>query len=331
MTKTYNANIHSIPAQPRSKARRGRGSTVVTGTSQPSQQSPASSEFIRTTFGAGASSVDKLKASLGIVAKDFIIEKDGSFSAMMSDNVDVLPQKIFEITNVGTQSSPVYAVHFLLGLYSDSFISSGGVMASSGGGSAGGSLMNLSDVTILTPANGQALIYDGTTHKWKNASLPTPDLSSYATTASLNAYLPRSAGRNAHLSGRLYADEGIAVANNKTLFMGYNGNWYETMMLDGNHDFRIGMGTAAAEFNTFIEGNNIFLRTGTQHTLAVTIDAGQGVTLEKNLCLKSGFKLYLNNAKTIYLEVTATGLHLAGAGFYADDFITAGDLGEGEE
>lgn len=46
---------------------------------------------------------------------------------------------LFEKVNIGTEQSPVYVIHAKLGLYSDSFISAGGV-GSSGGGGGGGSL-----------------------------------------------------------------------------------------------------------------------------------------------------------------------------------------------
>ena len=46
--------------------------------------------------------------------------------------------ELFEKVNIGTEQSPVYAIHAKLGLYSDSFISAGGVGSSGGGGGGGG-------------------------------------------------------------------------------------------------------------------------------------------------------------------------------------------------
>ena len=45
---------------------------------------------------------------------------------------------LFEKVNIGTEQSPVYVIHAKLGLYSDSFISAGGVGSSGGGGGGGG-------------------------------------------------------------------------------------------------------------------------------------------------------------------------------------------------
>lgn len=46
--------------------------------------------------------------------------------------------ELFEKVNIGTEQSPVYVIHAKLGLYSDSFISAGGVGSSGGGGGGGG-------------------------------------------------------------------------------------------------------------------------------------------------------------------------------------------------
>ena len=46
--------------------------------------------------------------------------------------------ELFEKVNIGTEQSPVYVIHAKLGLYSDSFISAGGIGSSGGGGGGGG-------------------------------------------------------------------------------------------------------------------------------------------------------------------------------------------------
>ena len=60
------------------------------------------------------------------------------------------------------------AWHVYGNLYADGWVAAGGA----GTGSGGGSLNDLSDVTLSSPADGQFLIYDGTNQYWKNASLP---------------------------------------------------------------------------------------------------------------------------------------------------------------
>lgn len=54
---------------------------------------------------------------------------------------------LFEKVNIGTEQSPVYAIRAKLGLYSDSFISAGGVGSSGGGGGGGLSWSNLAAST----------------------------------------------------------------------------------------------------------------------------------------------------------------------------------------
>lgn len=54
---------------------------------------------------------------------------------------------LFEKVNIGTEQSPVYAIHAKLGLYSDSFISAGGVGSSGGGGGGGLTWDNLAAAT----------------------------------------------------------------------------------------------------------------------------------------------------------------------------------------
>lgn len=55
--------------------------------------------------------------------------------------------ELFEKVNIGTEQSPVYAIHAKLGLYSDSFISAGGIGTSGGGGGGGLTWANLAAAT----------------------------------------------------------------------------------------------------------------------------------------------------------------------------------------
>lgn len=87
----------------------------------------------------------------------------------------------FEVVNVGTSSSPVYALHAKNGyaIYSDSWVASGGVGSGSGGGGVS-SLEQLVDVSVSSRADGDILAYNGSTGKWINMSKANY-LSGYAT------------------------------------------------------------------------------------------------------------------------------------------------------
>ena len=90
------------------------------------------------TFGAGAS----------IFSGNVTIGSRILF-AHSSSNID-LPY--FEIVNVGTAASPVYAIHTNVGFYSDSFITSGG-LGQSGGASGGSGMEHVYKYSDLTGSN----------------------------------------------------------------------------------------------------------------------------------------------------------------------------------
>lgn len=69
--------------------------------------------------------------------------------AHSSNNID-LPY--FEIVNIGTNASPVYAIHTNVGFYSDSFITSGG-LGQSGGASGGSGMEHVYKYSDLTGSN----------------------------------------------------------------------------------------------------------------------------------------------------------------------------------
>lgn len=100
-----------------------------------------------------------------------------------------------EVVNVGSESAPEYALRSTLPLYSDSWVSSGGVSDQGGSGSASW-LRELQDVDDnLNPDIGDALVWNGT--QWV-ADDVTVDLSDYVTTqvlsTALNGYLPLTGG-----------------------------------------------------------------------------------------------------------------------------------------
>lgn len=92
------------------------------------------------TFGAGAST---FSGNVTIGSSSRIL------FAHSSSNID-LPY--FEIVNVGTAASPVYAIHTNVGFYSDSFITSGG-LGQSGGASGGSGMEHVYKYSDLTGSN----------------------------------------------------------------------------------------------------------------------------------------------------------------------------------
>ena len=83
--------------------------------------------------------------------------------------------ELFEKVNIGTEQSPVYVIHAKLGLYSDSFITAGGVGTSGGGGGGGLSWENLASTVA---AAGEQV----------NICHLTEALAGYATTSMLGGY-----------------------------------------------------------------------------------------------------------------------------------------------
>lgn len=91
---------------------------------------------------------------------------------------------VLEVVNVGTASAPVYALHSTLPIYSDSWVSAGGIGSSGDEGGASW-LRELRDVDDnLNPHSGDALVYDGS--KW---TADTIDLTGFVTTSVLNTAL----------------------------------------------------------------------------------------------------------------------------------------------
>ena len=91
---------------------------------------------------------------------------------------------VLEVVNVGTASAPVYALHSTLPIYSDSWVSAGGIGSSGDEGGASW-LRELRDVDDnLNPHSGDALVYDGS--KW---TADTIDLTGFVTTSALNTAL----------------------------------------------------------------------------------------------------------------------------------------------
>ena len=75
--------------------------------------------------------------------------------------------QMFTLENTGTDANPVYRIKANYGLYSDSFITAGGIGQPGGGGGGAQRLSELNDVAISHPQSGQILKYNGS--YWVNA------------------------------------------------------------------------------------------------------------------------------------------------------------------
>ena len=156
------------------------------------------------------------------------------------------------------------------GLWTEQYLSALG-QGTGGGGGGASALTDLVDVTITSPTQGQALIYDGNGH-WVNGSL-TPDLSSYATKAwvqqqgyltasALNGYATQtwvqqqgyitdinatvwgqSLRKNSTVTGNMTSVGHMSFSNNETRFTP-NGGYTDPAPGD-NYAFKFG-GTLAA-------------------------------------------------------------------------------------
>lgn len=71
-------------------------------------------------------------------------------------------------------------VEVSIGLWTQQFLSALGLNPGGGGGGGATSLAELVDVTLSSPQNGQALVYNSSTRKWVNGTV-IPDLTDYAT------------------------------------------------------------------------------------------------------------------------------------------------------
>ena len=72
-----------------------------------------------------------------------------------------------------------------------------------------------------------------------------------------------------------------------------SGTARSVLHLDTNNNLGLGYGTAGAGYNTYIDGNEIYLRYSTSHTKGVTLNSSGNVTLG-NSDLATDVKLYVN-------------------------------------
>lgn len=138
------------------------------------------------------------------------------------------------------------------GLWTEQYLSALG-QGTGGGGGGASALTDLVDVTITSPTQGQALIYDGNGH-WVNGSL-TPDLSAYATKAwvqqqgyitssALNGYATQTWVDQNYLGLHATADAAAKLATARSLWgQSFNGTTDVSGSMTGVGDIQCNSGS----------------------------------------------------------------------------------------
>lgn len=111
--------------------------------------------------------------TIGVVTTEYLSENyvtkeffRSMFKAYDSNGVEIEPN------NDGDEPYTIDNIKAMVGLWTNEYISALGQGSGGGGGGGSTSLAGLTDVAInpQTLAGGQALVYNGTTHKWENGS-----------------------------------------------------------------------------------------------------------------------------------------------------------------
>lgn len=138
------------------------------------------------------------------------------------------------------------------GFWTEQYLSALG-QGTGGGGGGASALTDLVDVTITSPTQGQALIYDGNGH-WVNGSL-TPDLSAYATKAwvqqqgyitssALNGYATQTWVTNNFLGANATAAAATKLATARSLWgQSFNGTADVSGSMTGVGDIQCNSGS----------------------------------------------------------------------------------------
>ena len=115
--------------------------------------------------------------------------------------------------------------------------------------------------------------------------------------------------------------------NNKALYTTDTANNVQnTLELDSNNHLQIGYGTAGSGYNTYLHGNNLYLRYGTSRTIGITLSSSGSTTFAGAIIAKE-------NAYNYSTDATSYGLYMnnsdiAGVnGIYTSD--TADNWAEG--
>jgi len=143
---------------------------------------------------------------------------------------------------------------------------------------------------------------------------------------------------SANVTGTITVGAGNIVMNNARNIVfkdapaeGATATEREVIRLTSNNNMYLCRGTAAAGYNTYLYGNSIAFRYGTSGTTGMYINSsgnvGIGTTSPTMKLDVNGYakttRLYLYD--DVYLEYDSTngGVHLVGAGFYSDSYVSA--------
>lgn len=250
------------------------------------------------------------------------------------------PASLSNVTNI-TMSGQISIGGFVIEVvngdlkFNGNIFATGGVSAlgqSSGGSGGATSLSDLVDVQLATLANGQALVYDSTLGKWKNATIqggssawnditgkPTT-LSGYGITDAYisggtitlgnNSITPlTSAGVTGTFWGNSWTNGG-SLTNTITINNGYSlsfkdsgGNAKNVVTLNSSNMFALGYGTRLAGYTTDIQGAAASSAAAT----ATAIQFKVGLTDAGVVAMR-----ILKDA-TVYIPTTSPGLRIGDA------------------
>lgn len=116
---------------------------------------------------------------------------------------------------------------------------------------------------------------------WGNWYTVQANLSNYALTSSLDNYLPLSGGT---ITGSLTVNstittlDSIYMSNAKAIYFKDSGGTSRfSITLNSSNSFLLGYGTAEAGYNTFLDGNNVYIRYGTSRTTGIYLNSSGNV------------------------------------------------------
>lgn len=157
-----------------------------------------------------------------------------------------------------------------------------------------------------------------------------------------------SDGVPTNVSGTITVGNGdIVMNNNKCIYFTDSPSegspaQREVLRFSSGNNLLIGYGTATAGYNTRIYGNSIGFRYGTSGTQGMvlrstghlTINASDDTDATRNIYLNVGgnvkaTKFYFTNSVYLEYDSSNSGVHLVGAGLYADTYVSALGAGSG--